>query len=87
MRNSESVIPQPDGVKVRDIAIGAEGLGFGTRVGQIGHSVTNHSPPLQCFFGVMLSTRTVSEMDPATRNALRRNKYNYIHKYNEDLKK
>ena len=32
------------------VTIGAGGLGFESRVGQIGHSVANGSPPLQCFF-------------------------------------
>ena len=49
------------------IAIGVEGLGFESRVGQIGHSVAKDSPPLRCFFGaVVLHRRQVAEMSPAT---------------------
>ena len=40
------------GVVVRDIAINEEDLGCDPRVGQIGHSVANGSPPLRRFFGV-----------------------------------
>ena len=35
-----------------DIAFGAGGLGFDSRVGQIRHSVVNGSPPLRYFFGI-----------------------------------
>ena len=40
---------QPVGVGVKDVAIGAGGRGFDSRAGQIGHCVTNGSPPLQRF--------------------------------------
>ena len=40
-----------------DIAIGAGDLGFDSWIGQIGHSVANDSPPLQHFFGAVLSRR------------------------------
>ena len=35
---------------VQDNAIGAGGLGFDSRSGQIGHSVANNLPRLRCFF-------------------------------------
>ena len=37
-----------------DIAIGAGGLGFDSRVGLIGHSVASGLPPLRRFFGAVL---------------------------------
>ena len=40
----------PTGVVLKDIAIGAGGLRFDSRVSQIEHSVANDSPPLQRFF-------------------------------------
>ena len=50
-----------------DIPIGAGDLEFDSRSGQIGRlSVANGFPPLQCFFGAMLSRREAAEMDPAT---------------------
>ena len=45
------------GTAVRDIAIGAGGVRFEFRVGQIGHSVVNGSPPLRRFFGAVLPRR------------------------------
>ena len=36
------------------IAIGAEGLGFHSRAGQMGHSVDKRSPSLWCFFETVL---------------------------------
>ena len=38
------------GVVVRDIAIGAVGLGFNSWTGQIGYGVANGSPLLRRFF-------------------------------------
>ena len=64
---------QPVGVVVRDFALGTRGLGFGSRSDQIGHSVVNGLPPLQCFFVAALLRRYAAEMDPATPYALRRN--------------
>ena len=52
---------------VKDIAIGAGGLGFDSRAGQIGHSVANILPSLLRFFGAVLSRRSIAEMDPVTR--------------------
>ena len=63
---------------VKDIANGAEGLGFDSRAGQIGHSVAYGSPSLRRFFGDVLSWH---EMSPATCYTLRRN----ITKYNENF--
>ena len=51
--------------------IGAGGLGFHFRVGQIRQSVANGSPPLRRFFGAMLPKRYVAEMSPATRYMIR----------------
>ena len=36
---------------LKDFAIDAEGLGFNSQAGQIGHSVANGSPPMRRFFG------------------------------------
>ena len=48
---SKAYCSGPTGFSVaKDIAIGAGGLGFDCRVGQIGPSVANGSPPLPCFF-------------------------------------
>ena len=33
----------------QNVAIGAESLGFDSRIGQIGHSIANGSPPLRRF--------------------------------------
>ena len=41
----------------KDIALGTEGLGFDSRVGQIEHLVANGWPPLRCFFGAVLRRR------------------------------
>ena len=41
----------------KHIAIDVGGLGFDYRVGQIGHSVANGSPPLRRFFGAVLLKR------------------------------
>ena len=40
---------------IEDIATGTGGLGFDSWAGQIGHSVTNSSPPRRCLFGAVLS--------------------------------
>ena len=42
------------GIVVKDIAIGARGLGFNFRAGQIGHSIVNGSLSLRCFCFVQL---------------------------------
>ena len=41
-------------VVMKDIVIDAEGLGIDSRSSYIGHSVTNGSPPLRCFFRAVL---------------------------------
>ena len=56
-----------------DIAVGAEGVGFDSRVGQIEHSIANGSPLLLCFFEVMLLRRLAAGMDPVSRYSLGRN--------------
>ena len=38
---------------MKNIVIGAEGLGFDSLAGQIGHSITNGSTPPRCFFGAV----------------------------------
>ena len=48
------------------IVIGAGGMGFDSRAGQIGHSVAYGSPPLRRFFRAVLSRRYAAEMNPAT---------------------
>ena len=45
------------GTGVRDIAIGAGGLGFNFRVGQILHSVASGSPPLRRYVRAGLPRR------------------------------
>ena len=55
-----------------DTSTGAEGLGFDSRTGQIGHKVVNGSPPLRYFFGAVLPWRYAAETGPATRYTLRR---------------
>ena len=45
------------GVVVKDIAIGAGGIGFDYRAGEVGFSVTNDSTPLLCFIGAVLPKR------------------------------
>ena len=45
------------GVVVKEIALGGEGLKFDSGAGQIVQSVTNGSPPLQCFCGAVLCRR------------------------------
>ena len=57
----------------KHIAIGAGGVGFDSRAGQIGHSVTYCSPRLRCCFGIVFPKRKAAEMGPATRCSLRRN--------------
>ena len=42
---------------VKDMTIGAGGLGFDSRVAQIGHSIDGGSPPLRRFFGAVLPRR------------------------------
>ena len=44
------------GVENKDIAIGAESVGFDSQAGQIEHIIPNGSPPLRCFFGAVLSS-------------------------------
>ena len=39
---------------VKDIAIDAEGFGFDSRAGQVGHSVAKGLTPLRRFFGAEL---------------------------------
>ena len=51
-------------------AIGAVGLGFDSKAGQIGRSVAKDSPPLQCFFGAALP-RCYAASEFATRYTLR----------------
>ena len=41
--------------QVNDIAIGARGPRFDSRVGQIGISAANESPPMRCFLAQALS--------------------------------
>ena len=58
---------------VKNIAIGAGGLGFDSRIGQIEHSVANGSPsPRRLIGAVLYSRRPVAEMAAATRDTLRR---------------
>ena len=57
---------------VKDIAIGAGGLGFDSQAGQIGHSVANILPSLLRFFGAVLSRSSIAEMDPVTRYTCQR---------------
>ena len=48
----------PGGTMVRDIAIGAVGLGFDSQAGQVGRSVVISSPPpIGRFFGAGLPRR------------------------------
>ena len=55
--------------------INARGLWFESRVGQIGHSVANGSPPLPCYFGVGLPDAQVLRRGdgPHHSSPLRRN--------------
>ena len=47
-------VHRPVAQLLKDIAVGAEGLWFDSRAGQIGRSVANGSSPLRCFFGAVL---------------------------------
>ena len=67
------IFDRPVSLVVKGTAVGAGGLGFNFRAGQIGHSVANGSPPLRCFFRAVLLRRLAVEMDPATRCKFRRN--------------
>ena len=53
--------------------LSAPGLRFESQVGQIeiGHSVDNGSPLLQCFFRAVLPRRETAEMGPTIRSTLR----------------
>ena len=42
---------------LKDIVNGAGGLELDSRIGQIGYSVANDSPPLRRFFGAVLPRR------------------------------
>ena len=53
-------------VEIKDIAIGAEGLGFNSRAGQIGQNVAKGSSPLPRFC-------VARALSPAARYTLRRN--------------
>ena len=57
--------------------VGAKGLGFDFRAGQIGHNVVTGSPPLQ-HFETVLPKRLAAEIGPATRYKLRRNSASVI---------
>ena len=46
---------------IKDIAIGAGGLGFDSRAGQIRHTVADGSPALQRFFEAVLPTGTCGQ--------------------------
>ena len=52
-----------------DIAIGAEGLEFDSRAGDIGHRVSNSSPPRRRFFGADRVTQELDRRD-GLRNSL-----------------
>ena len=54
-------------------SIGAGGLGFDLRAGQIGHSVASGSPSLRRFFAAVLLRRLATEIGPATRYTFRLN--------------
>ena len=56
----------------KPIFIGAGGLWLDSRAGLFESSVAIGSPPLRRFFEAALPWRYVAEMDPATRDALRR---------------
>ena len=64
---------RPVGVVVKDVLIGAGGVGFDSRASQIGLGVANGSPSLPRFFGAALPRRYAAEMDPASRYSLGRN--------------
>ena len=54
-RKCKAILNQPVGGVVKDIANGAGGDQFDSRVGQIGHSVANGSTQQRYFFGSGLS--------------------------------
>ena len=64
-----------DLVVSNDIAIGARGLGFAPRAGQIGHSIARDSSPrlFSSNFEAELPGRSTAETGPATRYTLWRN--------------
>ena len=63
--------------------MGAGGLRFDYRAGQIGRSVVNGSPPLRCFFGAVLpEAETLCPGDKPGLLLLALAQYN---EYNEDL--
>ena len=57
-------------VVIKDIAVGARGLGIYNRAGQIGRSVASGSPPLRSFFVVVLFRRYAAQMDSAAHHML-----------------
>ena len=64
---------QPVSSIAKHIAIGAGGLGFDSRAGQIRHNVANCLSLLQRFVGAVLPRRYAAEKDPATRYTPQRN--------------
>ena len=50
---------------VEDIAIGAEGLRFDYREGEVAHSVANGLQPMLRFFGAVLPRCSAAWMSPA----------------------
>ena len=57
----------------RNFAIGAGGLEFNSRSGEVGNSVADDLPRLRHFFGAVLATRQVAKIDPSTCYTLRCN--------------
>ena len=68
---------------VKDIVIGAVGLGFDSRASQIGHGVVNGSPPLRRFFELRNGIVQALSREDWTYRSFRISVY--YRKYNEDL--
>ena len=64
----------------KHIATSAGGLGFNYKATQIGHSVTNGSPPLRCFFETVLPGAMLQRLGRYWLYASA-----YYPEYNEDL--
>ena len=64
---------RPGQLSVKRVVIGAGGLGFDSRAGQIEHIVVNGSLSLRCFFETVVPMHALNRGDgPATRCTHRR---------------
>ena len=68
---------RPVGIVVKDIAIGAGGLGFDSRSDRIGHLLLSPTAHHRCYVS-MSPRRYAAEMGPNIRYTLRRNSASII---------